>query len=189
MKYSQVETPRMILRQWRESDLEDFFHYCKNPAVGPAAGWAPYTDRGVSRNILRSFIETGEVWAIEDRESHRVIGSVGLHTEKRRSDPNCKMLGYVLDDEFWGQGRMPEVCRAVLRYAFETLCLEMVSVYHYPFNNQSRRVIEKCGFHYEGTLRRGTVRYDGAVLDDVCYSMIRSEYEALYKKGACSQTK
>ena len=82
---------------------------------------------------------------------------------------------------------MTEAVRAVLRYAFETLCLEMVTVYHYPFNHRSSRVIEKCGFHYEGTLRRGTTRFDGQVLDNVCYSLLRGEYEALCAKEAARQ--
>lgn len=79
---------------------------------------------------------------------------------------------------------MTEAAQAVLRYAFETLCLEMVTVYHYPSNSRSSRVIEKCGFHYEGTLRRGTTRFDGQVLDNVCYSLLREEYEAMHADEA-----
>ena len=60
------------------------------------------------------------------------------------------------------------------------MALEQVSVYHFPFNDRSRRVIEKCGFRCEGTLRRATLRFDGAVLDDVLYSMTRDEFYTLY---------
>ena len=49
---------------------------------------------------------------------------------------------------------MTEAAQGALRFAFDQMNLELVSVYHFPFNNRSRRVIEKCGFHYEGTLRR-----------------------------------
>ncbi len=41
MKYSELETPRLVLRGWRESDLEDLFAYCSNPEVGPAAAGSP----------------------------------------------------------------------------------------------------------------------------------------------------
>ena len=143
MKYSELETPRLVLRGWRESDLEDLFAYCSEPEVGPAAGWQPHADKTVSRGVLRQFMEAGEVWAIVDRCSRRVIGSIGLHEEKRRDNANCRMLGYALGKEHWGKGLMTEAVRAVLRYAFETLCLEMVTVYHYPFNRRSSRVIEK----------------------------------------------
>ena len=43
--------------------------------------------------------------------------------------------------------------------------------------NRSRRVIEKLGFRYEGTLRRAHVRVsDGRVCDELCYSMTKEEY-------------
>ena len=184
MKYSELETPRLILRGWRDSDLEDLFAYCKDPEVGPAAGWQPHADKSVSRGVLHQFMEAGDVWAVVDRRSRRVIGSVGLHEETRRDNANCRVLGYALGKEHWGKGLMTEAVQAVLRYAFETLCLEMVTVYHYPSNTRSKRVIEKCGFRYEGTLRRGTARFDGQVLDNVSYSLLREEYEALRKKKA-----
>ncbi len=183
MKYSQLETPRLILREWRESDLDDFFAYCKSERVGPAAGWPVHTDRSVSLNTLRHFMEEGNVWAMEERQTKRVIGSIGLHEDPRRDNANSRMVGYALNEAYWGKGLMTEAVQAVLRYAFRTLMLEMVTVYHYPFNLRSRRVIEKCGFCYEGTLRRGSTRFDGVVLDNVCYSLLREEYEAQQAPG------
>ena len=88
--------------------------------------------------------------------------------------------GYVLDEPYWGRGYMTEAVRGALRFAFDEMELELVSVYHFPFNDRSRRVIEKCGFRYDGILRRAFLRYDGAVLDDVLYSMTRDEFYALY---------
>ena len=52
-------------------------------------------------------------------------------------------------------------------------------------NDRSRRVIEKCGFQYEGTIRRAFQRGDGQIFDDVCYSILKEEYFAYperYKK-------
>ena len=105
MKYSELETPRLVLRGWRESDLEDLFAYCSEPEVGPAAGWQPHADKTVSRGVLRQFMEAGEVWAIVDRCSRRVIGSMGLHEEPGQCQlPNARLcfgqgaLGQRLDD-------------------------------------------------------------------------------------------
>lgn len=89
MKYSELETPRLVLRGWRESDLEDLFAYCSNPEVGPDAGWQPHADKSVSRGVLRQFMDSGEVWAVVDRRSRRVIGSIGLHEEKRGTMPTA----------------------------------------------------------------------------------------------------
>ena len=61
--------------------------------------------------------------------------------------------------------------------AFEELRLQLVTVYHFAYNQRSRRVIEKAGFVSEGTLRRAFVRYDGRIFDECSYSMTRDEWQ------------
>ena len=56
----------------------------------------------------------------------------------------------------------------------------MLSIYHYPENVRSGRVVEKCGFTYEGTLRKAFALSDGIPRDHVCYSMTREEFDKLY---------
>lgn len=181
-----IETNRIILRGWALNDVDDFFEYAKNPNVGPNAGWGPHTDKQISLNILNSFIEKNEVWAIVYKENGKVIGSVGLHDDDRRKGnmENIKMLGYVLSEDYWGKGIMTETVNAVLKFAFEDMNLELVSVFHYPFNSRSKRVIEKCGFAYEGRLRMASKIFDGSVCDSLCYSMTRKEYFELGSEKA-----
>lgn len=173
-----LETNRLILRPFKERDAADFFAYASLPDVGPNAGWKPHETIEESRKILREFIEEDEVWALEDKISRKVIGSLGLHTDAGRSNPKVRMLGYCLAPSFWGKGLMTEAAGRALRFAFEDLEMDLVCVAHYPFNGRSKRVIEKLGFVYEGTLRQATRRYDGVVLDRLCYSMTREEYRA-----------
>ncbi len=177
-----LETARLILRGFKMEDLGDLYVYASDPHIGPAAGWKPHQNQEETRQILRMFIAQDEVWAIVDRESGRVIGSIGLHRDDKRSQSGSKMLGYVLAEPYWGRGLATEAARAVLRHAFEYMGLDIVSVIHFPFNVQSRRVIEKCGFHYEGTIRRATMLYSGEIYDDVCYSMTRGEWAAMARK-------
>ena len=53
----------------------------------------------------------------------------------------------------------------------------MLTVYHFPWNDRSRRVIEKCGFRKEGTLRESFVRFDGTLMDEVCCSLTVEEWK------------
>lgn len=175
-----LQTQRLELRAWRMDDFEDFYGYAQNPNIGPNAGWEPHTDRDASRALLQSFIKADETWAMVWKESGRVIGSIGLHPDGKRSGCNVRMIGYVLAQEYWGKGIMPEGVKRVLQHSFEDLALDAVSICHFPFNLKSKRVIEKCGFTYEGTFRKAAKIYDGTVLDEVCYSMLREEYDALY---------
>ncbi len=172
-----LTTPRLVLRPFRPEDAPDLYAYARDPRVGPCAGWKPHADEAESARIIALFIERGEVWALQDRATGRVIGSLGLEEDGRRSNPAARSLGYVLSPAYWGQGLMPEAARAALAYGFERMGLELVSVCHYDFNDRSRRVIEKLGFRYEGTLRRAHVRVsDGRVCDELCYSMTKEEY-------------
>lgn len=171
-----LETERLILRDFQESDAEGLFAYAQNPKIGPAAGWAPHKTLEESQYFVRMFIQADDVWALEDKVSGKLAGSLGLHHDDKRSIPTARMIGYVLAEEFWGRGLMPEAVRAVLRYVFTEMALDIVSVNHFPSNTQSKRVIEKCGFRYEGTLRMAARKFNGELTDHVCYSMTRREY-------------
>lgn len=171
-----LETERLILREWRETDVDDLYAYAQNPNVGNAAGWKPHESREESLERIRIFRRGAEVWAVELKEEGRVIGSIGLHADDKRANPGARMLGYVLSEDYWGRGLTPEACRALIRYGFEEMSLDLISVIHYPQNARSRRVIEKLGFRYEGTIRRATPVYSGEIYDDVCYSITREEF-------------
>lgn len=73
---------------------------------------------------------------------------------------------------------MTEAAKRVIRYVLEVLNIDILSVCHYPFNYASRRVIEKCGFVYEGTLRHANKIYSGNIYAEVCYSILKEEYFA-----------
>lgn len=166
------------MRTWNLGDLDDFYEYAKNPNVGPNAGWEPHTGKDVSRKILQSFIEKDEVWAIVYKENRKVIGSLGLHKDGKRNNINAKMLGYMLSEDYWGLGLAIEAAMCAIKFAFEEMNIDLLSVFHYPLNDRSKRVIEKCGFRYEGTLRRANEIYNGQVLDSVCYSILKEDYLA-----------
>lgn len=176
-------TERLELREFHFRDIDDFHDYCKNPNVGPGAGWRPHKVKEESINILDQFIQSREVWAIVLKDINEVIGSIGLHRDSKRTNRRAKMLGYVLSEDYWGQGIATEAARRIIEFGFEDLKLDIISVYHFPFNKKSKRVIEKCGFKYEGTMRRATILYNGDVLDDVCYSLTKDEYYNIKDKG------
>ncbi len=177
-----LETERLLLRPWTLDDLDDLYEYAKNENVGPNAGWPPHENKDISLEILNSFIEGNEVRAIVYKENNKVIGSIGVHKDRKREINNSKMIGYVLSEDYWGKGIMTEGVKAVIKHLFEEENLEVVSCYHYPFNIKSKRVIEKCGFVYEGTIRYSSEIYNGNIYDDVCYSITKNDYFTNLKK-------
>lgn len=177
-----IETERLILRDWNVDDVDDLYEYAKNPNVGPRGGWKPHESKTESLEIMRTlFLDKYDCWAIVYKENNKVIGSIGYETDTKRPDINCKELGYAMNEDYWGKGIMTEAAKAVIRFGFDEMGLDMVSIYRNPLNTRSGRVIEKCGFVYEGTLRKAYKIYDGTIRDVACYSMTRDEFQALQK--------
>lgn len=171
-----LETERLILRPWSMEDADDMYAYACTAKVGPMAGWKPHESLDESKKILAMFIEEDDSWAIELKETHHVIGSVGLHDTKRAGLIYDREIGYVISEDYWGRGIVVEAVRAVMAHAFDELQMEELMVAHFCFNKQSKRVIEKLGFEHRKHLAEACVRYDGVVLDDEIYTMTREQY-------------
>ena len=145
-----LETPRLLVRPWKEADLQDFYEYASVDGVGQMAGWAPHKSLEESRSILKLFIEGRKTFAVVDRKTQKVIGSIGLEERDAPGELPCqgRELGYVLAKPYWGQGLMPEAVKEVIHYCFAVLHWDWLTCAHFVSNEQSRRVIEKCGFTY-----------------------------------------
>lgn len=179
IKVPTLETQRLVLRGWRRRDAADLYAYAKNPNVGPHAGWKPHADVRESRMIITQLFQQNTTWAITLRGEDVPIGSIGFEPDAYRPRINSRELGYSLSEERWGQGIMTEAARRLIRYGFEELQLVSIMIRTGEANLRSRRVIEKCGFCYEGTLRQCYRMYDGEIRDSRVYSMMREEYEEL----------
>lgn len=170
-------TERLILSRWKLSDAKSLFEYAKNPNVGPAAGWPPHPNLWYSlRLILQVLIPTG-VYAIRDKKTGAAIGTISFSEDKFRPGIRSMELGYSMSEEYWGRGLMTEAVQEMIRHGFEDLRLDRISVCTGPENEKSQNVIRKCGFTYEGTLRKAFLVYDGSVRDVMCYSLAREEYQ------------
>ena len=119
-----LETERLILRRWEESDAEDLYKYASNPDVGPIAGWPPHQSLDESKDVIKNVLNGKEAYAICLKEDGKAIGAIELklngHTDMTEKDDECE-LGYWIGKPFWGQGLMPEAANELLRYAFEDI--------------------------------------------------------------------
>ena len=149
-----LETNRLILRPWEESDAESLFKYASHPDVGPIAGWAVHTSVENSREIIRSVLSAPETYAVVLKKSGQLVGSIGLMPGKASNIdlPDSEgEIGYWIGVPYWGQGLIPEAVREMLRYGFEVLDLDRIWCGYFDGNEKSKRVKEKCGFHYHHT--------------------------------------
>nr|WP_297174951.1 GNAT family protein [uncultured Agathobaculum sp.] len=168
----ELTTTRLLLRPFREQDVQALYEYSKDEAVGRNAGWKPHESLLESSDILHLvFLDQPAVWAVVRRADGQLMGSIGLVMDAARQYGAARSLGYALGVRYWGQGYMTEAVRAALDYGFGYMSLDVISATCYPDNVASRRVLEKCGFQYEGTLHRAEMLYNGEIKDHLHFFM------------------
>ncbi len=178
----ELTTPRLTLRPWRKSDLEDFFEYASVDGVGQMAGWLPHRDTTESQKILDSFISKKKTFALDYQG--KAIGSLGIEEYNEDEFPalldmRCRSLGFVLSKAYWGRGLMPEAVEAVIQWLFEAVKLDAILCAHFDWNAQSARVQHKCCFRpfAEGIYE---TRY-GTKEKDITNILYREDWEALHR--------
>ena len=180
-----LETERLILRPWHQSDLQDFYEYASVDGVGQMAGWMPHQSLEESQQILNHFIEGKHCFALVEKKSGKVIGSLGLETSERNDlsqeleSKKGREIGYVLSKAYWGQGLMPEAVATAVRYLFEEVGVDFILCGHWAHNARSRRVIEKSGFTYLKN-RLFTTRW-GEERDSRMYILTRQTWKSSCK--------
>lgn len=144
-----LETDRLILRPWRETDAEALFKYASDPDVGPRAGWPPHKSVEESLEIIRKVFSAEEMWAVELKETGEAIGCAGYLPASLSNldidDDQCE-VGYWIAKPYWNNGYCTEALRAVVDYCFNVKAFTVLWGDYFPENPASGRVMEKCGF-------------------------------------------
>lgn len=149
-----LETKRLILRPWSESDAQSLYEFAKDPRVGPIAGWPVHTSVENSRQIIREVLSANETYAIVQKGEEKAIGSIGLMMGEKSNlsiGENEAEIGYWIGVPYWGRGMVPEAANALLKYAFERIGISKMWCGYFEGNEKSKRVQEKCGFRYHHT--------------------------------------
>ena len=144
-----METERILLRPWRESDAEALFKYASDPEVGPRAGWPPHQSVEESLEIIRTVFNTETMWAVELKETSEAIGCVGYlpasASNLKIENDQCE-VGYWIAKPYWGKGICSEAMRLVVDHCFRVKGFTVLWGDYFPENPASGRVMEKCGF-------------------------------------------
>jgi ribosomal-protein-alanine N-acetyltransferase len=144
-----IETDRLILRGWRESDRAPFAALNADPEV------VRYLSRALSREesdamidrVVARWAERGYgLWAVERRDDDAFLGFTGLSWQDFPAPFTPAIeIGWRLARSAWGHGYATEAARTTLRWAFETLGLEEVLSFTTVANAASRRIMERIG--------------------------------------------
>lgn len=178
-----IETERLILRPWHESEAEILYKYARNADIGPIAGWSPHTSAEHSLKIIRTVFSAPETYAVVLKETGEPIGCCGIMLENGIHSAEMKNreaeIGYWIGKPFWGQGLIPEAVKALLSRCFNEMELDAVWCGYYDGNSKSKRVCEKCGFRYHHTNNDITSPL-GDKRTEHFYLMTKNDYNAIH---------
>jgi RimJ/RimL family protein N-acetyltransferase len=150
----EIDTQRLLLRQWRASDRESFAALNADPIVMahfPAPLSRERSD--ALADYCERFIEEHRwgVWACEIKATGEFIGCVGLNIPRVALPISpCVEILWRLARPRWKQGFATEAARSALRVGFEVLQLPEIVSFAVPSNSRSRAVMERLGMQMDG---------------------------------------
>ncbi len=164
-------------------DIDDIVEMLKNPEVCRYLFFAPAPEevyRGYFEPIaaqMRRELEKGRdpsnmVFILRERSSGSFIGQCGVMAVPMIE--GVYEIGYQLREEYWGRGIGTFACEMALDYIFDTLGGHRAEANCYSTNRGSKKVLEKCGFAYEGELR-GYYRVGDEFIGRSNYGLLRTD--------------
>ncbi|AIY00696.1 hypothetical protein ART_1097 [Arthrobacter sp. PAMC 25486] len=164
-------------RAFKPADIPAVHEYASDPEVCRWSTWGPntldQTASFVEEAVRGSLVGSPTAFALAAVVAGRAIGSVSVWTTDGH-DRNGE-LGYTFHRGHWGKGYATEAVGHLLHLGFDALGLERISATCHPGNFGSIRVLEKCGFSYEGLLRSHRL-VDGVRRDSLLFSKLRGEH-------------
>lgn len=173
------ETPRLVIREYKNSDIDDYLRVVKQEEIY-------VTTYGIPKNypksrakkwfrFIKNNIKTMQSYEFGMflKENGQYIGNVGLINVSM--EHNHADISYFIDTGMRNQGLTTEAAVEMLRFGFEILGFEKISGLCMSVNPASRRIMEKIGMKFEGTLRNDLLK-DGVYYDMDHLSILKNEY-------------
>lgn len=176
-----ITTDRLILRRFEYSDDDSMLrNWIADEKIQSMYSEPVYSTKEEVKELLDKYIGSYERpdyyrWAVIEKASGECIGQIAYFLVDSKN--HFAEIEYCIGAEFQCRGYATESTKAVIAFGFDRINLHKVQICTKTINKPSRRVIEKCGFTYEGTLR-DYFFMNGEYVGRHYFSILRKEYEA-----------
>jgi ribosomal-protein-alanine N-acetyltransferase len=176
-----LQTPRLLLRDLRDSDFDAVHAYASDPEVVRYTSFGPNTENETRAFLAASVLEPAvsprrsHTFGVIERHSQRLIGGCGVTC----SDATGRQLalGYCLNRTVWRQGYGKETAAELTRFGFEVLDARRMWAWVFTQNEPSARILDGLGYRREG-VGKESLFARGSWHDVWTFALLRSEYEA-----------
>lgn len=175
-----IETERLTLRRFLYTDDDAMLKYwIADEKIQSLYSEPVYTTKEAVKELLDKYIDSYEKedyyrWAIIEKTTGQCIGQIAYFLVDNKN--HFAEIEYCIGLEFQCKGFATEATKAVIKFGFEKMNLHKVQICTKTINAPSKRVIEKCGLTYEGTLR-DYFCMNGQYVGRLYFSILRNEFE------------
>ncbi len=159
----QLETERLILRRYKESDIELMYEIITDKRL---TEYIQYPDKtyeeeleAIKKWILEADENEKEKWVIETKDNHIVVGNIEVNTVNKKN--NYCNVGYTIRYNYWGNGYAAEALTKVSDYLLQERNYYLVECSCNELNTQSSKVMLKAGFKKDGYIASRRINKDG----------------------------
>jgi [ribosomal protein S5]-alanine N-acetyltransferase len=151
-----LETERLIIRSFKETDVKDVFEYLSEETV------MEYIEPIMTYEKIVSFIHNAGiknklVFAMVLKNINKVIGHLIFH---KYANKNFYEIGWIINKEYWNKGYAVEVSKKAIEYGFEELKIKKIIGETEEKNIKSIKTLEKVGMKKVGKNKNGLIEYE-----------------------------
>lgn len=178
-----IETKRLVLRNFNEKDVDDFFEYMSLESTAKYEDFEPFTYDECVDSIKRR-MKMNNVMAVVLKENNKLIGDVNF--SKDDDDPTYE-IGYDFNEKFSNQGYATEACIAMVDYIFNKLNGRRVLAECNDDNIKSIKLLERIGMRREGHFIEDiTFKNDSEnnpiYVNSYLYAILKKEWDIIHTK-------
>lgn len=177
-----LDTERLILRAFLKDDIPEVYkNWAGDEDVQNGYGEPVYETQEKTSELVYKYIENTKSpdyyrWAVVLRESGECIGQTAFFFVSTENEV-CE-IEYCIGKPWQSKGFITEAVHELIRFGIEDIGFNRVQISCRENNLPSKKVIEKCGFTYEGNLRR-FFKYNDKFYDRLFFSILADEYKSL----------
>ena len=158
-----IETERLILRRYKETDIDAIYDIITDKRLSTYIKY-PELTKEQELECIKEWIKEAddskyERWVIERKKDDAIVGNIDVNTVVKKH--NYCNVGYTIRYDYWGNGYAAEALEAVSNHLLEESAYYLVECSCNELNKQSSRVMEKAGFKKDGYIANRRLNQDG----------------------------